>query len=123
MDTPSTDVFASEEAPKLQKCARYWHKGDSAWNKHWGAERWGHLYVHGAQRGWQRIVNEIIADRGKGVWVLTGPDSGDACGKVLRSKIDFIRLNKFLFAPDEEIFMDATGTSVPSRGQAWSTQA
>ena len=39
MDTPSTDVFASKEAPKLQRCARYWHKGDSAWNKHWGAER------------------------------------------------------------------------------------
>ena len=29
MDTPSTDVFASKEAPKLQKCARYWHKDDS----------------------------------------------------------------------------------------------
>ena len=30
MDTPSTDVLASKEAPKLQKWARYWHKGDSA---------------------------------------------------------------------------------------------
>ena len=44
-DTPSTDFFASKEAPKMQKCARYGHKGDSAWNKHCGAERWGHLYV------------------------------------------------------------------------------
>ena len=34
MDTPSTDVFASKEAPKLQTCLRYWRKGDSAWNKH-----------------------------------------------------------------------------------------
>ena len=50
MDTQSTDVFASKEAPKLQKCASYWHKGDSAWNKHWGAGEWGHQYVHGAQR-------------------------------------------------------------------------
>ena len=34
MDTASADVFASKEAPKLQRCARYWQKGDSAWNKH-----------------------------------------------------------------------------------------
>ena len=121
MDTPSTDVFASEEAPKLQKCARYWHKGDSAWNKHWGAERWGHLYVHGAKRDSEQIVNEIIAERAKGVLVLTRHGSGDARGEVLRSKIDSIALNKFVFAPDEKIFMDATGTSLPSPGQAWST--
>ena len=57
MDTPSTDVLVSKEALKLQKCARYWHKADSAWNKHLGAERWGHLYIHGAQRDSQQIVN------------------------------------------------------------------
>ena len=123
MDTPSTDVLASREAPKLQKCARYWHKGDSAWNKHWGAERWGHLHVHGAHRDSERIVNKTLADRAKGVLVLTGLGSGDACGEVLRSKIDSIALNEFVFAPDEEIFMDATGTSLPSAGQAWSTYA
>ena len=39
MDTPSTNVRASKEAPKLQTFARYWHKGDSAWNKHWCAEK------------------------------------------------------------------------------------
>ena len=33
MDTASTYVSASKEAPKLQKCARYWQKGDSAWNR------------------------------------------------------------------------------------------
>ena len=32
-------------------------------------------------------------------------------------------LNQFVLAPDEEIFMDATGTSLPSPGQAQSTQA
>ena len=121
MDTPSTDVFASKEAPNLQKCARYWHKGDSAWNKHWNAERWGHLYVHGAKRDSERIVNKIIADRAKGVLVLTGLGSGAARCEVLRSKNDSIPLNEFVFAPDEEIFMDATGTSLPSSGQAWST--
>ena len=72
MGTPLTDVFASKKAPKLQKSARYWHKGDSAWNNYWGAERWGHLYVHRAQLDSERIVNKIIADRAKGVLVLTG---------------------------------------------------
>ena len=48
MDTTSTVLSASEEAPELQKCARYWHKGDSAWKEHWGTERWGHLYLNGA---------------------------------------------------------------------------
>ena len=45
METLLTDVFGSQEALKLQKCARYWHKGHSTWDKHWGAERWGHLYL------------------------------------------------------------------------------
>ena len=121
MDTPSTEVSASREPPKLQKCARYWHKGESSWNKHWGAERWGHLYVPRAQRDSERIVNETIADRAKGVLVVTGLGSGDARGEVLRSKIDSFALSEFVFAPDEEIFMDAMGTSLPSPGQAWST--
>ena len=55
--------------------------------------------------------------------MLTGLGSGDARGEVLRSKINSIALNQFVFAPDEEIFMDATGTSLPSPGQAWSTHA
>ena len=123
MDIPSTDVFAWREAPKLQKCARYWHKADSSWNKHWGPERWGHLYVHRAQRDSERIVNKIIADTAKGALVLTGLGSGDARGEVIRSKTDSIALNEFVFAPDVEIFMDATGTTLPSPGEAWSTHA
>ena len=115
MNIPSTDVFAAKEAPKLQRCPTYWHKGDSAWNKHWGAERWGHLYVHGAQRDSERIMNKSIADGAKGVLVLTGLGSGDTHGEVLSSKIDFIALNEFLFAPDEERLMHPTGTSLPPR--------
>ena len=86
-------------------------------------KRRGHLYVHGAERDSERIVNKIIADRAKGVLVLTGLGSGEADGEVLRSKIDSIALNEFSFAPDEEIFMDAMGTSLPSPGRAWSTHA
>ena len=99
------------------------HKGDSAWDKHWGVKRWGHLYVHGAQRDPERIVNKIIANRAKGVLVLTGLGSRDAHGEVVRSKIHSIAWNEFVFALDEEIFMDATGISLPSPGQAWSTHA
>ena len=51
--------------------------------------------------------------------MLTGCGSGDARGGVLRSKIDSLPLNEFVFAPNEEIFMDSTGTSLPSPGQAW----
>ena len=114
LETPLTDVFASQEAPKLRKCATYWHKGDSAWDKHWGTEKWGHMYAHGAPQDSERIVKKIIADRAKGVVVLTGLGSGDAHGKVLRSKIDSIALNEFVFALDEEIFMNTMGSSLPS---------
>ena len=55
--------------------------------------------------------------------MLTGLGSGHARDEVLRSKIESIVLNEFAFPPDEEIFMDATGTSLPSSGQAWSTHA
>ena len=123
MEIPLTDVFASKEAPELQKCARYWHKGDSARDKHWGAKLWGHLYVHGAQQDSERIINKNIADRAKAVLLVTGLSSGDAHGEVLRSKIDSIALNEFVFGPDEEIFMDAMGSPLPSPGQAWSTRA
>ena len=44
--------------------------------------------------------------------------SGDARGELLVFKTDSIALKEFVFAPDEEIFMDATGTSLPSPGQA-----
>ena len=63
------------------------------WNKHWGAEIWGHLYVHGAQQDWERTVNKIVDDRAKGVLFATGHRSADAHGKVLRSKIDSIAFN------------------------------
>ena len=67
---------------------------------------------------------KISADRVKEVLVLTGLVSGDAGGEVLRSKIeiDSNTLNEFVFAPDEETFMDAMGSLLPTPGQAWSTR-
>ena len=35
-EAPETDVFASRDAPLLRKCRRHWHRGDSAWHRHWG---------------------------------------------------------------------------------------
>ena len=46
---PETDVFASPDALQLGKCTGHWHKGDSAWSKHWGLKEWGPMYWHGAQ--------------------------------------------------------------------------
>ena len=51
--------------------------------------------------------------------MLTELSSGHARGEGLRSKRNSITLNEFVFVPDEEIFMDAMGTSLPSPGQAW----
>ena len=64
-----------------------------------------------------------FANRAKGVLVLTGLGSGEAQGEVLRSKMDSIPLKEFVFAPNEEKFMDATCTSLRSPGQAWSAHA
>ena len=55
--------------------------------------------------------------------MLTRLGQWDAHGEYLRSKIDSIALNEFVFAPDEEIFMDATEIALPSPGQAWSSRA
>ena len=121
MEKASTDVLATKKAHKVENCARYWQRVDSAWSKHWGAERWGNLYVRGAQQYSEWIVNKIVADRASlgANWTrLRGrPWQKSEC------KIDCIALNEFVFSPDEEIYMDATGTSLPSPGQAWSTDA
>ena len=66
------------------------------------------------------MVNEIIPDRARAVLVLTGLGSGNATGEGLRSKIDSIALNEHVFAPDGEMFNDATGASLPPLGWSWS---
>ena len=35
---PETDVSASQDAPLLSNCRTHWHRGDSAWHRHWGLE-------------------------------------------------------------------------------------
>ena len=41
----------------------------------------------------------------------------------LKSTLDSITLNEMSFGPEEELFIDAKGVSMPSPGQAWGTKA
>ena len=65
-EAPETDVFASRDAPLLRKCRRHWHRGDSAWHRHWGLKEWGPMYWHGSLDNTGRTVEKIIADRANG---------------------------------------------------------
>ena len=71
-NTAETDIFASQDAPHLKKCRRHWHRGDSARHRHWGLKGWGHMYWHGSREHTRRTVKKIIADRAKGILVITG---------------------------------------------------
>ena len=122
-EAPDTDVFASRDAPLLRKCRRHWHRGDSAWHRHWGLKEWGPMYWHGSLENTRRTVEKIVADKAKGILVITGIGSAPCPLEGLKSMLDSITLNKMSFEPEEELFIDAKGLSMPSPGQAWSTKA
>ena len=120
---PETDVFASRDAPLLRKCRRHWHRGDSAWHRHWGLKEWGPMHWHGSLDNTRRTVEKIVADRAKGILVITGIGSTPCPLEGLKSTLDSITLNEMPFGPEEELFIDAKGVSMPSPGQAWGTKA
>ena len=122
-EAPETNVFASRDAPLLRKCRRHWHRGDSAWHRHWGLKEWGPLYWHGSLDNTRRTVEKIVADRAKGILVITGIGSTPCPLEGLKSTLDSISLNEISFGPEEELFIDAKGVSMPSPGQAWGTKA
>ena len=122
-EEPETDVFASRDAPLLRKCRRHWHRGDSAWHSHWGLMEWGPMYGHGSLENTRRTVEKIVADRAKGILVITGVGSTPCPLEVLKSTLDSITLNEMSFGPEEELFIDAKGLSMPPLGQAWGTKA
>ena len=122
-EAPETDVFASRDAPLLRKCRRHWHQGDSAWHRHWGLKEWGPMYWHGSLDNTRRTVEKIVADRAKGILVITGIGSTPCLLESLRSTLNSITLNEMSFGPEEELFIDAKGVSMPSPGQAWGTKA
>ena len=122
-EAPETDVFASWDAPLLRKCRRHWHRGDSPWHRQWGLKEWGPMYWHGSMKNTRRTVEKIVRDRAKGILVITGIGSTPCPLEGLKSTLDSITLNEMSFGPEEELFIDAKGLSMPSSGQAWGTKA
>ena len=122
-EAPETGVLSSRDAPLLRKCRRHWHRGDSAWHRHWGLKEWGPMYWHGSLENTRRTVEKIVADRAKGILVITGMGSTPCPLEDLKSTLDSITLNEMSFRPEEELFIDAKGLSMPSPGQAWGTKA
>ena len=122
-ETPETDVFASRDAPLLRKCRRHWHRGDSALHRHRGLKEWGPMYWHGSLENTRRTVEKIVADRAKGILVITGIGSTPCPLEGLKSTLDSITMNEMSFGPEKELFIDAKGLSMPSPGQAWGNKA
>ena len=81
------------------------------------------MYWHGSPENNRRTVEKIVADRAKGILVITGIGSTPCPLEGLKSTLDSITLNEMSFEPEEELFMDAKGLSMPSPGQAWGTKA
>ena len=122
-EASETDVFASWDAPLLRKCRRHWHRGDSAWHGHWGLKELEPMYRHGSLENTRRTVEKVVADRAKGILVITGIGSTPCPLEGLKSTLDSISLNGMSFGPEEELFIDAKGLSMLSPGQAWGTKA
>ena len=118
-EAPRTEVFASRDAPMLRKCRMHWHPGDSAWHRHWGLKEWGPMYWHGSLENTRRMVEKIVADRAEGILVPTGIGSDPCPLKGLKSTLDSVTLNEMSFGPEEELFIDAKGLSMPFRVKRW----
>ena len=81
------------------------------------------MYWHGSLDNTRRTVEKIVPDRAKGILVITGIGSTPCPLAGLNTTLDSITLNEMSFGPEEELFIDAKGVSMPSPGQAWGTKA
>ena len=81
------------------------------------------MYWHGSLENTRRTVEKIVADRAKGILVITGIGSTPCPLKGLKWTLDSIATNEMSFGAEEELFIDAKGLSMPSPGQAWGTKA
>ena len=81
------------------------------------------MYWHGSLENTRRTVEKIVADRAKGIPVSTGIGSTPCPLEGLKSTLDSNILKEMSFGPEEELFIDAKGLSMPPPGQAWGTKA
>ena len=81
------------------------------------------MYPHGSLEDTRRAVEKIVADRAKRVLIITGIGSSTCPLEGLKSTLDSITLNGRSFGPEEQLFVDAKGLSMPSPRQAWDTKA
>ena len=81
------------------------------------------MYWHGSLENTRRTVEKIVADRAKVIVVITGIGYTPCPLEGLKSTLDSITLNEMSFGPEEELFINAKGLSMPSPGQAWGTKA
>ena len=81
------------------------------------------MYWHGSLENTRRTVEKIVADRAKGILVITCIGSTPCPLEGLKSTPDSITPNEMSFGPEEVLFIDAKGLSMPSPGQAWGTKA
>ena len=77
----------------------------------WCLGLWVHftMYWHGSLDNTRRTVEKIVADRAKGILVITGIGSTPCPLEGLKSTLDFITLNEMSFGPGEELFIEAKG--------------
>ena len=81
------------------------------------------MYWHRSLESTTRTVEKIVADRAKGILVITGIGSSPCPPEGLKSTLDSITLNEMSFGPEGGLFIDAKGLSMPSPCQAWGTKA
>ena len=67
------------------------------------------MYWHGSLDNTRRTVEKIIADRAKGILVITGIGSTPCPLEGLKLTLDSITLNEMSFRPEKELFIDAKG--------------
>ena len=68
-------------------------------------------------------MEKIVGDRAKWILVITSIGSTPCPLEGVKLTLDSITLNEMSFGPEEELFIDAKGLSMPSPGQAWGTKA
>ena len=76
------------------------------------------MYWHGSMDNTRRTVEKIIADRAKGILVITGIGSTPCPLEGLKSTLDSITLSEMSFGPEEELFIDAKGRPCGSQEEA-----